>query len=281
MNKNLQGVNFIQHVDRNVGPHEYKQFEDKLLVFSVFHTLQGEGPFGGWPACFVRFAGCNLGGKGVNGVGCSFCDTKFFFDQGKPQDFDEIHQRIQEQIAGRPCDLIIITGGEPFLQKNIVPFCLYLNKKGFHTQVETNGTLFQPIPETGEGPQCKDDPIAFEVMRNTIVCSPKMGGATKYMNLRPTLFQRADVLKFVVEREGQFTYIPDYAFDFAKTGKKVYISPINVYKRAVGCNEVPNFFDQTLFDYDACQTNYQMAAELCVKHGFILNVQKHLFASLE
>ena len=37
-----------------------RSVEDGYLVHSMFHTLQGEGPFAGHPALFVRFAGCNL-----------------------------------------------------------------------------------------------------------------------------------------------------------------------------------------------------------------------------
>lgn len=42
---------------------------DFLEVVKIFHTLQGEGPFAGTPAIFVRLGGCNLQ--------CKFCDTEF------------------------------------------------------------------------------------------------------------------------------------------------------------------------------------------------------------
>jgi len=36
-----------------------------LKINEIFHSLQGEGPFSGYPALFIRFAGCNLK--------CPFC----------------------------------------------------------------------------------------------------------------------------------------------------------------------------------------------------------------
>ena len=50
-----------------------KYFKDapaeSLFVTSMFFTLQGEGPYAGMPALFIRLAKCNLV--------CSFCDTFF------------------------------------------------------------------------------------------------------------------------------------------------------------------------------------------------------------
>jgi len=40
-----------------------------LEVQDIFSTIQGEGPFAGKPAVFLRLAGCNLR--------CFFCDTDF------------------------------------------------------------------------------------------------------------------------------------------------------------------------------------------------------------
>ena len=42
---------------------------DVLEVHSIFYTLQGEGPFCGSPAIFIRLAGCNLQ--------CPGCDTDY------------------------------------------------------------------------------------------------------------------------------------------------------------------------------------------------------------
>jgi organic radical activating enzyme len=274
-----------QHVDRNVSPTEYKQFGDKLLVTSVFHTIQGEGVWAGYVATFTRLAGCNFGAKGavtssataVTESGeiqvpdtCRFCDTFFSFAEGTPLSFDEVHDRIVKAQGATPCNRIVITGGEPMIQKNVVAFTEYLNNKGYSVQFETNGAFYLPIPASPS-----------KTIENIIVCSPKMGAANKYSALRPDVFARADCLKFVVEREGKFNYIPDYAFEFAATGKPVYVSPINVYLREVRRGEVPCFFTEGLYDLNTCRDNYKYAAELSMKYGFILNLQKHLFLGLE
>lgn len=60
--------------DINVGPAAYSHLAEdgKLLVSNIFYTFQGEGPYAGQPAVFIRLAGCNLGDK----ISCNFCFEK-------------------------------------------------------------------------------------------------------------------------------------------------------------------------------------------------------------
>lgn len=58
---------------------------DSLFVTSMFFTLQGEGPYAGMPALFIRLAKCNLD--------CSFCfvpSTKITMADGKPKRIDQV-----------------------------------------------------------------------------------------------------------------------------------------------------------------------------------------------
>lgn len=99
-----------------------------LQVVSVFHTIQGEGPFAGCPAIFVRFGGCN--------IRCPQCDTNYT----KFGHFSV--DQLLEAIASFPNKprLVVLTGGEP-LRQNLGQLVDRLYATGFIIQIETNGTL--------------------------------------------------------------------------------------------------------------------------------------------
>lgn len=165
-----------------------------LQVVEVFPTLQGEGPFTGHPAVFVRLGGCNLA--------CNFCDTEF--ETFQPIAIDVLVERITHEAAGIR-DLVVITGGEP-LRQNIAPLCEALLAKGLRVQIETNGTLWRDLPEDVN-----------------VVCSPK----APYHALRPDLLARTDALKFIISADDA-----EYA-DIAEVGQAqfnipVYVQPMDV-----------------------------------------------------
>ena len=78
-----------------------------LLVREIFHSIQGEGPFVGCPAVFVRLSGCNLA--------CKFCDTDHMTEINGMTD-QEILSEVDRLTRGSETNLVVITGGEPFLQ---------------------------------------------------------------------------------------------------------------------------------------------------------------------
>ncbi|HBN09800.1 MAG TPA: radical SAM protein [Cyanobacteria bacterium UBA8530] len=98
---------------------------DLLRIHEIFSSIQGEGLFLGAPSTFIRLTGCNLR--------CSWCDTKFAFEEGSEMSLEDI--RVENRH-------VVITGGEPLLQ-NIEPLVSRL-KKNFVT-VETNATIFSDL----------------------------------------------------------------------------------------------------------------------------------------
>lgn len=74
----------------SVGKAFFKEAKpDELFITSRFFTLQGEGPFRGHPAYFIRLAKCNLA--------CSFCDT--YFDAGEWRSFNSLLEEADSVIA--------------------------------------------------------------------------------------------------------------------------------------------------------------------------------------
>ncbi len=116
----------------------------KLNILSIFFSISGEVNIWpqGAPTIFIRFAGCNLN--------CHYCDTKQSINAAGTQVTVE---EIIEQIKSFDCKRVLITGGEPLLQKNgLQALIRELDIHGYMTSVETNGSL--PLDILPEHPDC-------------------------------------------------------------------------------------------------------------------------------
>ncbi len=106
----------------------------KIRVSELFTSIQGEGPFTGSRAVFIRLAGCNLR--------CYFCDTKYSQDPSSGEVVEL--KKLVEFIEAEKPQMVVITGGEPLLQKkSILELAKILGDK-ILVQVETNGTIPPP-----------------------------------------------------------------------------------------------------------------------------------------
>jgi 7-carboxy-7-deazaguanine synthase len=287
-----------------VGQKYFKEApKDSLFVTSMFFTLQGEGPYAGKPALFIRLAKCNLA--------CSFCDT--FFDDGDWMTFQEIQSKayhticdywnskgleVPEWILPRSATphlgpfncVLVVTGGEPLLQRNLMDFLNDSIGMFSNMQIESNGTVNQDVPS-----------------HVTLVCSPKCieknGVAIRYQAPTDLILQRADCLKFVMSADETSPYsnIPDWAHKWKANGlgREIYISPMNVYntfpqkikllhsadgkitmEQRSTVDEVINFFEPGLLNMDEIARNHAYVGKYCMDHGFRMNMQMHLFANL-
>jgi 7-carboxy-7-deazaguanine synthase len=101
--------------------------ENTLTINEIYHSIQGESTWAGEPCVFVRLTFCDLR--------CSYCDTEYAFYEGKKQPLNE----IAAAVAAFKCPLVEITGGEPLLQKNVLPLMTMLADAGHTVLLETSG----------------------------------------------------------------------------------------------------------------------------------------------
>ncbi len=101
--------------------------EPTLTINEIYHSIQGESSWAGLPCVFVRLTFCDLR--------CNYCDTEYAFYEGKKQSLVE----IAETVAAFHCPLVEITGGEPLLQKNVLPLMRDLADAGYTVLLETSG----------------------------------------------------------------------------------------------------------------------------------------------
>jgi len=142
-----------------------RRADGSLDIVDIFRTIQGEGPFTGHPAVFIRLAGCVLR--------CPGCDT----------DYTSVRERmtpetvIQEVERFRPTPLIVITGGEP-LRQNLNTLVHILIRTNHKVQIETNGRLM-------------DYQLPFDDINFSVVCSPKG-------KVNPVLARRIKAYKYII-----------------------------------------------------------------------------------
>jgi len=257
-----------------------KPSDDALLVTSVWLTLQGEGPFSGMPAVFVRLAHCQLT--------CSFCDT--WFDSGCWYTGIELRDLVMKKVVEhydriawpKHPTILVITGGEPTLQDNLFNFCDRMLRLFETVQIESNGIRSVDLPD-----------------KVTLVVSPKCieknGVAIEYFKPNYDMLERADCLKFVMCSDAQSPYsqIPDWALQWRQeTEREIFVSPMNVYANQPtiptadstpeerAAREVISFWQPGLLDMAANQRNHEYVGRYCLRHGLRMNVQLHLLASL-
>jgi 7-carboxy-7-deazaguanine synthase len=106
-----------------------------MRIAEFFQSIQGEGEFAGTPSVFVRTTGCNLR--------CSFCDTPY--TSWSPEGTQEPWEGLLERVLTQDCRHVVLTGGEPMLQPDLVSLSHALGKAGRFVTIETAGTLLRPV----------------------------------------------------------------------------------------------------------------------------------------
>jgi 7-carboxy-7-deazaguanine synthase len=104
-----------------------------LPINEIFHSLQGEGKLAGTPSTFVRTSGCNLR--------CWFCDS--YHTSWEPTHAWLDLEEVVAEVDSFGADHVVVTGGEPLIHDEVVELLDRLSAAGYHTTVETNGTIYR------------------------------------------------------------------------------------------------------------------------------------------
>ena len=144
-----------------------------LKVNEVYLSIQGESTWAGLRCAFVRLTACDLR--------CTYCDTAYAFYEGVKRPI----QTIFDEVLALDSPLVEITGGEPLLQRNVLPLMRMLCDAGKTVLIETSGA--HDISGI--------DPRVHRIMD---LKTPSSGecGRNLYANI-PHLTQR-DEVKFVI-----------------------------------------------------------------------------------
>ena len=101
----------------------------KLMVDSIFKTIQGESSYQGRPCVLIRLSGCNLS--------CRYCDTPYTRSGGEEVSIEDIVQQSLDFY----CPLVEVTGGEPLIQEHINVLFSRLLSFSLTVLLETNGSI--------------------------------------------------------------------------------------------------------------------------------------------
>jgi 7-carboxy-7-deazaguanine synthase len=177
--------------------------EKTLTVNEIYHSVQGESTWIGCPCVFVRLAFCDLR--------CNYCDTQYAFYEGTKRTLNE----IVDAVAAFHCPLVEITGGEPLLQKNVLPLMSMLCDLDYSVLLETSGA--HDIS--------KIDPRVYRIMD---LKTPGSGEADKNLWANISFLTSRDEVKFVMGSREDYEWSRDKVrrYDLSTRCHAVLFSPI-------------------------------------------------------
>jgi len=108
-----------------------------MRITEIYRSIQGETQYAGLPCTLVRTTGCDLR--------CRYCDSAFAFHGGTDMSIAQILGEVDRLAA----PLVLLTGGEPMLQRDIGALAAALLERGYRVMIETSGS--QPLDSLPDG----------------------------------------------------------------------------------------------------------------------------------
>jgi 7-carboxy-7-deazaguanine synthase len=174
-----------------------------MRITEIYTSIQGETQYAGLPCTLVRTTGCDLR--------CGYCDSAFAFHGGKEMTLDE----ITAEVARLGAPLVLLTGGEPMLQREMPELARRLLGAGHRVMIETSGA--HPL-----------DALPDAVVRVIDMKSP--GSGESHRN-RTDLLRGArpgDAVKFVLCDEADYRWAAGMIREHQLGGRtEVLLSPVH------------------------------------------------------
>lgn len=191
-----------------------------VRIAEIFRSVQGEGQFAGTPSVFVRTSGCNLR--------CWFCDTRYA--SWEPEGPQQSWQDVLAEVLRFDNEHVVITGGEPLLQRDLVPLTAALAAEQRFVTIETAGTVVRPV---SAGLMSISPKLSNSTPRETEGGSASSRWRARHDQLRDSANVVADLiaryayqLKFVVDAPADLAEIDDYLRRFPDVPRdRVWLMP--------------------------------------------------------
>jgi 7-carboxy-7-deazaguanine synthase len=155
-----------------------------MRITEIYVSVQGETQYAGLPCTLVRTTGCDLR--------CTYCDSAFAFYGGRDMTLDD----IVAEVAKLGAPLVLLTGGEPMLQKEMPALASRLLEGGNRVMIETSGAHAL-------------DTLPADVVRIVDIKTPGSGESHRmYWDGLGALRPR-DAVKFVLTSEEDYQWAAD------------------------------------------------------------------------
>jgi 7-carboxy-7-deazaguanine synthase len=174
-----------------------------MRITEIYSSIQGETQYAGLPCTLIRTTGCDLR--------CNYCDSPFAFQGGSDMSVDDVLAEV-DRLGAR---LVLLTGGEPMLQRDLPTLARRLLAAGYKVMIETSGA--HPL-----------DTLPDEVVRIVDVKTPGSGESHRnrwelLAGLRPQ-----DAVKFVLADEADYRWARGVIEDRALGGRtELLLSPVH------------------------------------------------------